>query len=74
MKGSSCFKGKTFDQEGSIINPVDVEPLSSALSIILVPYGTSKDEIHVAEGLEKKESYLMEDQNAKSSNLEDNLA
>ena len=45
VKGSSSSKGKTFDQEGSAIDPIDVEPLSSAPLPSLVPYGTSEDEI-----------------------------
>ena len=30
LKGSSCYKGQTFDQEGSAMDPIDLEPLSLA--------------------------------------------
>ena len=30
LKGSSCYKGQTFDKEGSTMDPIDVEPLSLA--------------------------------------------
>ena len=72
VKGSSSSKGKTFDQEGSAIDPIDVEPLSSAPIASLVPYGTSEDEIPTKEGFREKESYPLENQNVKSSNLRDN--
>ena len=56
MKGSFISKGKTFNQEGSTIDPIDEEPLSSAPPTTLVPYGTSKDEIPSAKGFGQKES------------------
>ena len=46
VKRSSNSKGKSFDQEGSAIDPIGVEPLSSAPLASLVPYCTSKDVIH----------------------------
>ena len=72
VKGSSSSKGKTFDQEGLAIDPIDVEPLSSTPLASLVPYGTFEDEIPAKEGFGEKESYPLENQNVKSSNLEDN--
>ena len=45
LKGSSSGKGRTFYQEGSAMGPIDVELLSSAPPMDLVPYGTSKDEV-----------------------------
>ena len=42
VKGSSNSKGKTFNKKGSAIDPIDVEPLSSALPT-LVPYGIFLD-------------------------------
>ena len=49
-----------------------MEPLSSAPLASLAPYGTSEDEIPAKEGFGEKESYPLENQNAKSSNLRDN--
>ena len=72
VKRSSSSKEKSFDQEGSAIYPISVEPLSSAPPTSLVPYGTSEDVIHAEEGFGKKQSYPLKNQNVKSSNLEDN--
>ena len=44
MKGSSNSKGKTFDQEGSTIYLIVMEPLNLTSPTILLPYGTSEDE------------------------------
>ena len=72
VKGSFISKGKTFNQEGSTIDPIDAEPLSSVSPTTLLPYGIFKDEIASAKGFGGKESYPLENQNVKSSNLEDN--
>ena len=72
VKGSSSSEGKTFDQEGSTIDPIDVEPLSLAPLASVMPYGTSENEIPAKEGCGEKESYPLENQNIKSSNLRDN--
>ena len=72
VKGSPSSKGKSFDQEGSAIYPIDAEPLSSAPLASLVPYATFEDVIPIEEGFGKKESYPLENQNFESSNLEDN--
>ena len=72
LKGSSSSKGKTFDQEGSAMDPIDVEPLNSTLPATLMPYGTSEDETPIVEGFREKESFPLESQNSKSSNLKDN--
>ena len=45
VKGSSISKGRTFDQKGSTMDPIDMEPLSSALPTALVPYGTFEEDI-----------------------------
>ena len=55
---NSSSKSKAFDQEGSIIDPIDMEPLSLAPLATLVPYGTSKDEILATEGFGEKEGPL----------------
>ena len=49
-------KGKIFDQEGSAMDPIDVEPLRSAPPTLLVPHGTSEDEVLVADVLGPKEN------------------
>ena len=72
MKGSSINKGKIFDQEGSAMDPIDVEPLRSAPPASLVPYGTSEDEFLIANGLGLKENSPIEIQSPKSPNLGDN--
>ena len=36
-KRGSNNKGKTFDQDGSVMDPIDVEPLSSAPLVALEP-------------------------------------
>ena len=72
VKGSSNSEGKTFDQEGLAIYPIDVEPLSPTPPASLVPYGTFEDEILAKEGFGEKESYPLENQNVKSSNHKDN--
>ena len=43
-KCSSNGKGGTFTQEGSAMDPIDVEPLRSAPLRALVPYVTLEDE------------------------------
>ena len=73
VKVSSNSKGKTFDEKGLAIDPMDVEPLNSTPPATLVPYGTSEDEITIAKGFRDKVSYPLENQNSKSLNLEDNL-
>ena len=55
-KGSSSCKGKTFDQEGLIMEPIDVEPLSSAPLAALVPYATSKVKVPATDASRKKEN------------------
>ena len=54
------------------MDPIDVEPLNSMLQATLLPYGTSEDETTIAEGFKEKESFPLESQNSKSSNLKDN--
>ena len=53
MKGSSSLKDKTFDQERSTMDPIDVELLNLVFPVILVPYGTFEDETPIAEGFGK---------------------
>ena len=72
LKGSSSNKDKVFDQEGLAMDPIDVKPLNSMSPTALLPYGTSEDEVLAAERSEQKGISLLENQNAKSSNLEDN--
>ena len=55
LKGSYSSKGKTFDQERSAMDPIDVEP--SAQPTTLVPYGTFEYETPTVEGFGEKESY-----------------
>ena len=52
-KGISIEKGRIFDQDGSSMDPIDVEPLHSA-PLALVPYGTSKEDVLVADAYEQK--------------------
>ena len=73
MKGSSSNKGKIFDQEGSTMDLIGVEPLSSAPPTSLVPYNTSEDEVLVAHALSLKEKLPIDSQDAESPNLGDNL-
>ena len=56
VKGSSSAKGKTFDQEGSTMDPIVMKPIRSALLATLVPYGTSKDKVPNVEASGHKES------------------
>ena len=72
LKGSSNNKKNVFDQEGSAMDPIDVEPLNSAPLATLMPYGISKDEVLVVERSKYKGSSPLENQNSESSNLEDN--
>ena len=44
VKGCSSSKWRTFDQEGSVKDPIDVESLSSAPPTMLVPYGTFEED------------------------------
>ena len=44
VKGSSSSKGRTFDQEGSVMDPIDAESLSSAPPTMLVPYGMFEED------------------------------
>ena len=44
-KGVSSYKGRTFDQDGLAMDPIDVELLSSAPPLALVPYGTFNEDI-----------------------------
>ena len=50
VKGNSSSKGKTFVQEGLVIDPIDMEPLSSMPPGALVPYRTFENEIPTTEG------------------------
>ena len=72
LKGSSNNTKKVFNQEGSAMDPIDVEPLNSAPLAALVPYDISKDEFLVVERSKYKGSSPLENQNSESSNLEDN--
>ena len=51
---------------------IDVEPFKSVLQATLVPYDTFEDETTTAEAFRGKKNYPLENQNAKSLNLEDN--
>ena len=73
LKGSSSSKGKIFDQEGLVMNPIVKELLNSASPSALVLYGTTEDETPIAKGFGEKESFPLEGQKVESSNLEDNL-
>ena len=44
-KGVSSDKGRTFDQDGSAMDLIDMEPLSLAPPPALVPYGTFEEDI-----------------------------
>ena len=72
VKGSSSNKGKIFDQEGSVMDPIDVEPLCSTLPASLVPYDTSEDEVLAAYAPDLKENSPIKSQNTESLNLGDN--
>ena len=56
VKGSSNNKGKIFDQEGSAMDPIIMEPLSSAMIASLVPYDTYEDEFLAAYALAPKKT------------------
>ena len=71
MKGSSNNKGKIFDQEGSAMDPINVE-LRSAPPALLVPYGTYEDEVLQVDAFDPKEKSPIESQNTESMNLGDN--
>ena len=43
-KDSSNNKARSFDQEGSSMDPIDVEPLRSVDPTAIVPYGKFEDE------------------------------
>ena len=72
VKESSSSKGKTFDQERSAMDPIDVEPLSLASPTTLVPYGTYEDDTPTTDAPELKENSPIESQNIKSLALVDN--
>ena len=55
-KGRSNDKGNTFDHEESIMEPIYVEPLSSAPPIALMPYTTSEDEVPATNASRQKEN------------------
>ena len=47
-KGSPSQQGRIFDQDGSAMDPIDVEPLRST-SMALMPYGTSEENVPTAD-------------------------
>ena len=69
VKGSSSYKCQTFDQEGLTMDPIDVEPLSSAPLRALMPYRISKDYFPVENAPEPKDTSPIKSQNSKSPNL-----
>ena len=44
VKGSSNSKGKTFYQEGSVVDTINMEPLSSASPTTLLSYDTFEED------------------------------
>ena len=72
VKGSSSNKGNIFDKKELAMDPIDVEPLSFAPPTLLVPYGTSEDEVLAAYAPSPTENSPIESQKAESSNLGDN--
>ena len=74
VKGSSNSKGKTFDQEGLVMDLIDVDPLSSAPPTALVPYGTFEDDAPSPITLEKlPPSPIKDSLSDQGPNLERNL-
>ena len=48
-KVGSNDKGRTFDQDGSIMNLIDIEPLCSSPLVALMPYRTSEEDILIVQ-------------------------
>ena len=65
-------KGSSDNKEGLVMDPIDVEPLRSAMVAFLVPYGTFEDEVLMADAFGPNENSLIESKIAKSSKLGDN--
>ena len=72
VKMSSSAKGRIFDQEGSAMGPIDVEPIRSKPSLSLVPYDTSEDEVPTSEASRQKESSNIRNPNTNGLNTNNN--
>ena len=63
-KKSSNVEAKNFYQDGSAMDPIDVEPFHYAPPPALVPYKTSEDEAPIANTLGLKQNSSIESHNA----------